>query len=188
MSSVRLFILDSFARHGEMHGHQLRLLAEQEHLDLWTDISVGSLYQAIKRLVTEGLLTEVRLEREGSFPERQVFAITKPGLAALKDLRLEGLKHIWMKPDPFDLALARFDPDTLDDLPRVVAERLGDLRSILAATLAQHTRAQPYLSVIETHTMSHTVHRLNAEISWLEGVIAAMPEIMADEAARGSAS
>lgn len=29
-----------------MHGHQLRLLAEEEHIDLWTDITVGGLYGA----------------------------------------------------------------------------------------------------------------------------------------------
>jgi hypothetical protein len=42
-----------------MHGHQLRLLAEEEHVALWTDITVGSLYGAIKRLAAEELNEEV---------------------------------------------------------------------------------------------------------------------------------
>jgi DNA-binding PadR family transcriptional regulator len=46
-----------------MHGHQLRLLAEEEHVALWTDITVGSLYGAIKRLAAEELIEEVRVER-----------------------------------------------------------------------------------------------------------------------------
>ena len=41
-----------------MHGHQLRLLAEEEHVALWTDITVGSLYGAIKRLAAEELIEE----------------------------------------------------------------------------------------------------------------------------------
>lgn len=44
MSSIRLFILGSLEQHGPMHGHQLRLLAEREHIDTWTNITVGSLF------------------------------------------------------------------------------------------------------------------------------------------------
>lgn len=48
-----------------MHGHQLRLLAEREHVTLWTDITVGALYGAIKRLAAEDLIAEERTEKEG---------------------------------------------------------------------------------------------------------------------------
>ena len=113
MSSIRLFILDICARNGEMHGHKVRLQAEQEHVHLWTDISVGSLYQTIKRLVSEGLLAEVRTEKEGNLPERQVYCITEEGRRNLKELQKDGLRRIWMKPDPFDLALTRLDQDEL---------------------------------------------------------------------------
>ena len=34
----------SLAERGEMHGHALRLLAEQEHIDEWTDFTVGAVY------------------------------------------------------------------------------------------------------------------------------------------------
>ena len=58
MSSIRLFILGALADEGEMHGHQLRQLAEMEHIDMWTDITVGALYGAIKRLAAEDLIEE----------------------------------------------------------------------------------------------------------------------------------
>ena len=58
MSSIRLFILSSFAEHGPMHGHLLRLVAERMRVPLWTDISVGAVYGAMKRLAAEGLLRE----------------------------------------------------------------------------------------------------------------------------------
>ena len=78
-----------------MHGHQLRQLAELEHLDMWTDISVGALYGAIKRLAAEDLIEEARVEREGAYPERQVWRITEAGdfvdpLAADRDGAGEG--------------------------------------------------------------------------------------------------
>ncbi|MDQ1605986.1 MAG: hypothetical protein QOJ18_353, partial [Microbacteriaceae bacterium] len=50
MSSIRLFILGSLAERGPMHGHGLLLLAEEEHIDLWTDFAASAVYGAIKRL------------------------------------------------------------------------------------------------------------------------------------------
>ena len=92
VTSIRLFILGALDIEGEMHGHQLRQLAEKEHIDMWTDITVGGLYGAIKRLAAEGLIEEARVEREGAYPERQVWRITEAGHEALHALRHEGLR------------------------------------------------------------------------------------------------
>ncbi|RYF55207.1 MAG: PadR family transcriptional regulator, partial [Comamonadaceae bacterium] len=46
MSSIRVFLLGSLAERGPMHGHQLRLLAEKEHVAMWTDFGVGAIYGA----------------------------------------------------------------------------------------------------------------------------------------------
>ncbi|NQX26401.1 PadR family transcriptional regulator [Microbacteriaceae bacterium VKM Ac-2854] len=186
MSSIRLFILDSFERHGEMHGHQLRQLAEQEHVHLWTDVSVGSLYGAIKRLVTEGLLTIVRTEREGNFPERQVYAITADGRARLDRIRALELSTISFRPDPFDLAISRLDREKLDELPGVLAERMRGLEELLAQSQASNERAHPYLSIVESLAMAHREQRLHAEIAWLSDVITALPEIAVEERQRTS--
>ncbi|RYG45356.1 PadR family transcriptional regulator, partial [bacterium] len=77
MSSIRLFILSSFADFGPMHGHRLRLEAERKHVDLWTDISVGAVYGAMNRLAVEGLLRESGREQEGNRPPRQLYEITE---------------------------------------------------------------------------------------------------------------
>ena len=184
MSSIRLFILDAVARHGDVHGHQLRLLAEEERVHLWTDISVGALYGAIKRLAAEGLLTEVRTEREGSYPERQVYGITEAGRVSLAALQHQGLQHVTFKPDPVDLALSRPDPDRLDELAGAIQDRLALLETMLADTERANHRARPFLSVGEAHAMLHRVHRLRAEISWHQDLIAALPDVIADERAR----
>lgn len=184
MSSIRLYILDALARRGDMHGHQLRLLAEEEHLDLWTDISVGALYGAIKRLAVEGLVAEVRTEREGNYPERQVYGITEPGRASLAVLHQEGLVAVVLRPDPFDLALSRPDPNRLDELGDALAVRLATLHQLLEETDRASDRARPYLSTGELHAMVHRTHRIRAEISWHEDLIAALPEVIADERAR----
>src|SRR6201998_1332247 len=107
VSSIRIFILGSLEQRGPMHGHQLRLLAELEHVAMWTDITVGGLYGALKRLATENLIEQARVEQAGSYPPRQIWAITNPGREALWGLRLRALSDIVIKPDPFDLGVTR---------------------------------------------------------------------------------
>ena len=183
MSSIRLFVLDSFARHGDMHGHQLRLQAEQEHVHFWTDISVGGIYGALKRLAAEGLLAPVRTEREGNFPERQVWTITDEGRAALDASRRHAQDEIVLRPDPFDLALTRVDPDRVGDLPDTVHRRRAELERMLSEASEHRERAEPWISVAEKHALAHREHRIRSEIAWHDRLIEALPEIVADEEA-----
>ncbi|WP_213813942.1 PadR family transcriptional regulator [Glaciihabitans sp. dw_435] len=184
MSSIRLFILGTLDERGPMHGHQLRLLAEEEHVHLWTDITVGAVYGAIKRLATEGLIESVRTEREGSYPERHVYGITGEGRTALSVLRFSGLREIVVKPDPFDLAMTRLDPDLLDRLPATITARITGLRSMLVESENQNADADPYLTISERFVMKHKASRLRAEIAWHEELLAELPHIIADESAR----
>ncbi|MCU1526783.1 MAG: hypothetical protein JWP75_546 [Frondihabitans sp.] len=188
MSSIRLFILDAFERQGEMHGHQLRLLAEQEHVHRWTDITVGAVYGAIKRLAAEGLLEVVRTEREGNFPERHIYRITEAGKKKRALLFGDTMHEVVLRPDPFDLALARLDPNRLDDLERVLDTRLAALGRLLDESIAANAEAHPYLTLSETHALNHREHRIRAEIDWLETVLADLPAILADERSRIAAS
>lgn len=184
MSSIRLFILGALDLEGEMHGHQLRQLAELEHLDMWTDISVGALYGAIKRLAADGLIEEVRVEREGSYPPRQIWRITPAGDKALHVLRRDGLREIVLKPDPFDLAVARFDLDEADSLPDVLGARLARLTAMRAEVESHTDRIRQYLSLTEQHVMRHKIARLDGEIAWHEELLSRLPEFVADERTR----
>jgi len=184
VSSIRLFILGALDIEGEMHGHQLRQLAEKEHIDMWTDITVGGLYGAIKRLAAEGLIEEARVEREGAYPERQVWRITEAGHEALHALRVLGLQEVVIRPDPFDLAIGRLDLDQADSLPGILEGRLARLRAMLTETEAHTVRISQYLSVGEIHVMKHKSDRLRAEISWHEELVQKLPEILSDERSR----
>lgn len=188
MSSIRLYILGALAERGPMHGHQLRLLAEEEHSHLWTDVTVGALYGAIKRLATEGLIAEVRVEREGSYPERSVYGITDTGSSSLAELRLGGLTEVVVRHDPFDLAMTRLDPDLLDELPGRIEGRIATLNSMLAAAESQWARADQFLTLNERFILRHKGAKLRAEIEWHQLLITELPDIIADESARTKAS
>jgi DNA-binding PadR family transcriptional regulator len=182
VSSIRIFILAALEERGPMHGHQLRLLAEEEHVGLWTDITVGGLYGAIKRLAAEDLIEEIRVERSGAYPQRQVWAVTDAGREAVGALRLRALREIVIKPDPFDLAITRLHPDHLGDLPTIIAARIGSLNAMLTEWEAHAATIDRYLTAAEKLVMKHRADRLRAEIAWHEELFEALAGIAVDEA------
>ncbi len=181
MSSIRLFILASFAELGPLHGHRLRLEAERNHVHLWTDISVGAVYGAMKRLASEGLLRESGREQEGNRPTRQIYEITEEGRLALAALRREGISEVWFKPDPFDLALTRLEPEALDTLPSVLAQRLDKVRALLEEVRRINEGAREYVGEAKQWALRHNEYRLEAEVAYLTDLLAAAPNIVSDE-------
>lgn len=184
MSSIRYYVLAALAERGPLHGHALVALAEEEHVHEWTDISVGGLYGAARRLLGEGLIEVVRTEKQGNYPERQVFGITDAGRAALRELQRDGLRELNWRHDPVDLAISRLDPETLDELEDVVRDRRDRLAAILEERIAHHARIAQYLTVAETLGTRHGIHRLRAELAWHDELLAAIPDIVRDERTR----
>jgi DNA-binding PadR family transcriptional regulator len=184
VSSIRLYILDALVVEGPMHGHQLRLLAEKEHVHDWTDISVGAIYGALKRMSIEGLIEEVRSEREGSYPERQIYDITHDGRIALAVTKREALREIVQRADPFDLAMSRLDLDKLETLPDVLAARIARLKAMVIEAEAHLASISQYLTFTEQIVMKHKAAKLAAEVEWHEDLYNQLPEIIADESAR----
>lgn len=164
-----------------MHGHRLRLEAEQNRVHLWTDISVGAVYGAMKRLAAEGLLRESGREREGNRPTRQLYEITEEGRLALAEERRVGLSEVWFKHDPFDLALTRLDHETLDTLPAVLAERLEKARALLMEIQQINEKARDYVGLAKQWALHHIEARLEAEVVYLTDLQAAAPDIVSDE-------
>lgn len=164
-----------------MHGHRLRLEAEQKRVHLWTDISVGAVYGAMKRLACEGLLREAGQEREGNRPTRQFYEITEEGHFALVAERDAGLREVRFKPDPFDLALTQIDPDTLDTLPQVLAERLEKVRASLAESRRINEEVREYIGLAKQWALRHNEYRLEAEEAYLTDLLSAATDIVADE-------
>jgi DNA-binding PadR family transcriptional regulator len=186
VSSIRLYILGSLAERGPMHGHALVALAEEEHVNEWTDISVGGLYGAAKRLATDGLIEVDRVERHGNYPERQVFAITDTGRATLRDMQRQALTELSWRHDPVDLGVSRLDPAALDELEDVVRERRDRIAATLDEARIHRERIRQYLNVAEWIATKHGLYRLEAELAWHEEFLAAVPDIIRDERDRTS--
>jgi DNA-binding PadR family transcriptional regulator len=175
-----LFVLSSLAEHGPMHGHQIRLQTQSDRAELWTEVKVGALYGALKRLASEGLIAEVRSEREGRFPERTVYEITGRGREALAALHGEALRTVVLRPDPFDLALVHAAGMDEQELAHVVTDRRDALTNQHNAMQHQAEAADPYLTEAERMALAHLIGRLEAEVAWHTALLDRLPKIIAD--------
>ena len=177
VNSSRLFVLATLAERGPMHGHQLRLQAQEDRTHLWTDIAPGALYGVLGRLQREGLTEAIRTEREGNYPERVVYRITDEGRRALRIVRDNALRTVVTTFDPFDLALARSGPVDELLLATTIERRLDELLVRRKALQHQLDVYGQWLNTAETEIVRHSVMRLDADIAWHESVMARVPDI-----------
>jgi DNA-binding PadR family transcriptional regulator len=180
MSSTRLFILGTLAAAGPLHGHQIRQQAQSDRTEIWTDIKVGSLYGALKRLANEGLVREARTERVGNRPERTVYEITPEGRRALSAVRYAALRELDWRNDPFDLALTQSRDIADEDLEQIVANRLAGLRVRLASMRQDAELAEPHVNEAERMVIAHLIERAEAEVRWHVELAARLPKIAVD--------
>jgi DNA-binding PadR family transcriptional regulator len=176
VTSIRLFVLGTLARGGPMHGHEIRRLARTERTELWTDVKPGSLYAALHRLAAEGAIAEVRTEQAGNLPERVVYGITEAGRAEYLARRDAALRDAQLRPDPVDLALQNTDDLSGEQLTAAIAARRRALADQLESWRRLRGVAAPYLHGLEDLTFRHALARLEAEITWHDELLAAIPE------------
>jgi DNA-binding PadR family transcriptional regulator len=180
VSSIRLFILGTLSASGPLHGHQIRQQAQSDRTEMWTDIRVGSVYGALKRLASEGLVHEVRTERVGNRPERTIYEITAAGRSALAAVRQAALRELDRHYDPFDLALTQSRDIAEEDLEQIIGNRLGGLQVQLAALRHTAEMDDRYLNDAERMVLRHLIERADAEVRWHSELAARLPKIVAD--------
>ncbi len=133
-SLVRLFILgllDSRPR----YGYEIVAVAERWAVHRWGGISIGSIYHSLGKLAKEGHVVQVKVEKPGNRPERQVWQITASGRALARGYVEYGLSSLNFEGREVDMALAfaclvspEIRVDRLNQRLAPVAERLNQLR------------------------------------------------------------
>lgn len=179
-------MLSALLERGPLHGHALRLLAEEERVSMWTDISVGGLYSALRRLDGAGLVEVVRTEQEGQYPPRQVYDITAEGREALAEQTARTAAEVTIPTDPFDLVLARGGFDDAERIAEVLTARLERLEEWRSAMERRRAQADPYLWLSEKLSFDHRIDRVNSEIAWHRKVLEQSAAIADEERTRGS--
>src|SRR5215469_7965229 len=171
MSPTRLFILATLAKHGPMHGYQLRRDARIDRTGMWSQVQPGSLYGALHRLAAEGLIEPLRTEQDGQLPARTVYGITAAGRRELRVLQVEALQEIKLPPDPVDLALAMSLDQPDEDIRSWIGDRVRALTARASRLEYQRDRAWLDQTPADDLIIEHALMRVRAELDWHQLVL-----------------
>lgn len=139
VSKVEVVILGLLAEE-TLYGYELLERFRSRSLGFWVEVAKASVYQALRRLEREGLVTGKAQEGiEG--PDRRVYRITRPG----RDRLREGLAERFAGPGPYELesnvALGFSHLLSAEGVRRGLAAREDALASFRASIATERARA-----------------------------------------------
>ena len=168
-STLGLVLLALLAE-APMHPYRMQQVIKERGQDQLVNVAQrNSVYQALERLVRDGLVRPVSTAREAGRPERTVYEITDAGRATMHRWLTEMLPAPAREFPEFPAALAFvavLAPALVRDL-LVVRRETQEAR--LAALHEQAPPGLPRLFLIEDE---YRAAMLSAEIAWLRSVVA----------------
>ena len=165
MMMDRELLLLGFLRREQAHGYRLNEFIERD-MAACTDIKKPTAYFLLDKMAKQGWMT-VRETREGNRPPRRVYRLTAKGEAQYQKLLRENLADFIAAKFPGDVGLAYAD----DLEPQEVLPLLAERRAALAAQLAEIRQVPQHAGSLQL-IVDHQVAHLEAELHWLDQVIA----------------
>lgn len=156
-----------------MHPYEMFQLLMARHEDRLVKVRPGSLYHAVDRLASGGLIVVAGTQREGNRPERTSYEITTTGHQALGSLLRTLLRTPGNEYPRFPQAIAE-----AHNLPR--AEVAGLLADRIAALTESERASEAAVEQLFTEgvaaqfwlDISYTQAVQRAEIEWLQQLVA----------------
>jgi DNA-binding PadR family transcriptional regulator len=161
---VRQLLLLGVLLGGKMHGYKLNEYIVHT-LGPYTDLKRPTAYYTLGKLERDGHVRQ-EVEREGKRPERRVYEITGKGKAHFFDLLRSHLSEFTRTYYIDDVGLAFMDQLPPAEARQLLAEKRGNIVAVL-----QQFRGLPEHGGNWRHLVNHNVAHLEAELSWLDGVI-----------------
>lgn len=174
-----MLVLGFLKSRGPAHGYEIRRQAQAMNIEAWADVSIGSLYYALRAMTEEGLLELLRVEKEGNFPSRRVYGLTKKGESALDALLGSTLADASIPHDPFDVALTAGLGRDLTRLPESVASRKERFERLLLELRARRERllGDNQIGSRALAVFLHQELRLEAEIQFHAALETMLPAL-----------
>jgi DNA-binding PadR family transcriptional regulator len=168
--STLAMVLLALLTEAPMHPYRMQQMIKERGQDQLVNVAQrNSVYQALDRLVRDGLARPGGTSRESGRPERTVYEITDDGAAALRRWLTEMLPTPAREFPEFPAALAFLpvlDPGQVHDL---LAARVTACEDRLAAVESGAPPGLPRLFLIEDE---YRATMLRAELQWLKTVVA----------------
>jgi DNA-binding PadR family transcriptional regulator len=176
-SSLKLrdLVVLGLLRERPRYGYEIKTIIDHlmSHI---IDVSSGSLYYGLKKLLQEGLIDEASVEKVGRRPERSVYCITAQGEAMLSS---EMPRVIFPQAHPyFQLDLALFFFDLMD--PHDRAKRLAMRREYLSKAMVYLDEVEERYSSVSPkgplYILMHVRHFFLMELEFIGKLLADLPE------------
>ncbi|GAA1934978.1 PadR family transcriptional regulator [Streptantibioticus ferralitis] len=172
-SPITLTVL-SLLHFKPLHPYGMQRLLKQWGKDQVVNVGQRtSLYRAIDRLLSAGLIAVRETGRDQQYPERTVYEITDAGREATRTWLLEMLREPRLEFPEFPVALSNLMLLAPGEIEQALAARLAAVRAGRAAqerSLAETAAVGvPRVAMLETE---YAVALATAEADWLESVIA----------------
>ncbi|WP_436526865.1 PadR family transcriptional regulator [Actinoplanes sp. HUAS TT8] len=153
-----------------MHPYRMQQVIKERGQDQLVNVAQrNSVYQALDRLVREGLARAGETTRESGRPERTVYEVTEEGSATLRRWLVEMLPTPAREFPEFPVALAFLALLAPAETRELLQRRAETVAEKVAAIDAQAPPGLPRLFLIEDE---YRAAMLGAELSWLRGVVA----------------
>jgi DNA-binding PadR family transcriptional regulator len=167
--STLAMVLLALLMEAPMHPYRMQRMIKERGQDQLVNVAQrNSVYQALDRLVRDGLVRPAGTGRDGGRPERTTYEITEAGAATLRRWLTAMLPAPAREFPEFPAALAFaaiLEPAELHDL---LARRIGEQEKRLAAVEGQAPTGLPRLFLIEDE---YRAAMLRAEVAWLRAVV-----------------
>lgn len=170
-------ILLSFLRQRPMHGYEIQQLIQASRMDLWTNILSGSIYYALNKMESDGLIEATAEERTGA-RLRKIYSITDEGEKLFQQMIRETLTlppHT-VKSD-FSLGLVWIEDIPKEEAVELLEQNLKQVEESLAQWRSgKEIKGQYGLSKIALATFDNAISILEQDVAFLHKIIAIVQE------------
>ena len=168
---AELLILGVLHR-GNFHPYEIKRRVSNAMVECYTDVDVGTLYYAVRRLAADGLISPVSRERVARGGVRTVYGITTKGKRRFQELLRQQFEAEGSVADTLYgamLFLHLADLPTVADLLRKKIARQNELIQKLATIRKE---LEPVVSTGGLHLLTHLTLQRRLDLKWLKSVLA----------------
>lgn len=133
MNVSKMIVLGALEILDEASGYDVMQELKRKMVHRWLDVNTGSIYYALKQLLKSGAIVEVRVEREGDYPEKTIYALTDIGRNQFDELQAEAFKGLFPHFYGFKLALKFNQRRSGAEIAQLADEAIGRIDKTLAA-------------------------------------------------------
>jgi DNA-binding PadR family transcriptional regulator len=166
--STLAMVLLALLMEAPMHPYRMQQTIKERGQDQLVNVAQrNSVYQALDRLVRDGLVRPAGTTRDPGRPERTVYEITDEGAATMRRWLVAMLPTPAREFPEFPAALAFLAVLHPDEVRELLTGRMREIEQRLAAVTGQAPPGLPRLFLIEDE---YRATMMRAELAWLAAV------------------